>query len=128
MRKAVPLSCPRHQEGAGNYRSKTVDFFTSKVFRVFLVVVCFSSPTCPTRSFSQSVSCVPSYTLSSPTFNGVTHGMSIKHISLPPVTPGTCSGTGFLEHTNTHLKHHKTIKVYFRIFKELKSNRHLQQD
>ena len=53
------------------------------------VVVSFSNPTSPPRSPIGLVPCVPSYTLSSPVFKGVTWGMSFKHTSPSPVTPGT---------------------------------------
>ena len=49
--------------------------------------VCFSNPTSPPRSAIGSVPCVPSYTLSSLAFNGVTHGMSFKHTSPPLCYP-----------------------------------------
>ena len=53
----------------------------------FLGGVCFSNPTSPPRSPIGSVPCVPSYTLSSPAFKGVTHGMSFKHSSPPLCYP-----------------------------------------
>ena len=51
----------------------------TKVF--FRVVVCFSNPTSPPRTPIGSVPCVPSYTLGSLTFKGLTRGMSFKHPS-----------------------------------------------
>ena len=42
-------------------------------------VGCFSYPTSPARSPIGSVPCVPSYTLGSPAFKGVTRGMSFIH-------------------------------------------------
>ena len=45
---------------------------------------CFSNPTSPPRSPIGSVPRVPSYTLSSLAFKGVTHGMSFKH-TFPPL-------------------------------------------
>ena len=50
---------------------------------IFFAFVCFSNPTSPPRSFIGLVPCVPSYTLISPVFKGVTRGMSFKHTSPP---------------------------------------------
>ena len=49
--------------------------------------VCFSNPNCPPRSPIGLVPCVPTYTLSSPAFEGVTRRMSFKHTSPPPCYP-----------------------------------------
>ena len=50
-------------------------------------VVCFPYPTSPPRSPIGWFPCVPSNTLSSPRFKGVTRGMSFKHTSPPPCYP-----------------------------------------
>ena len=50
-------------------------------------VICFSNPTSLHWSSSWLVHCVPSYTLSSPAFKGVTRGMSLKHTSPPLCYP-----------------------------------------
>ena len=54
---------------------------------VFFGFECFSNPTSPPRSPIGSVPCVPSYTLCSPAFKGVTRGMNFKHTSPPLCYP-----------------------------------------
>ena len=53
--------------------------------------VCFSNPTSPPSSPIGSVPWVPSYTISSPAFKGVTHVMSFKQTSPPLCTTGLLS-------------------------------------
>ena len=75
---------------------------------LLLFFVCFSNPTSPPQIFiglvKCLVQCVPAYTLSSPTFKGVTSRMYIKntptdtfHSLLPRVHAGAA---GCLEQTN----------------------------
>ena len=52
-----------------------------------LVLYVFSYPTSPPRSCIGLVLCVPSYTLSSSSFKGVTGRMSFKHTSFPLCYP-----------------------------------------
>ena len=56
-----------------------LNYFLSNLFRqktFFWGFVCFYNPGSPPRSPIGLVLCVPSYTLSSPTFKGVTRGLS----------------------------------------------------
>ena len=56
-------------------------------FFFFFWFCMFSNPTSHPRRPIGSVLCVPSYTLCSPAFKGVTRRMSLKHTSPPPCYP-----------------------------------------